>query len=81
MKKMMNEWKKFLAEDFQKDKFPFPDTASQEEADAIFTGGFKDGDSVDAKIPVNKNAAFTCGQLNPSQKEVRVTDAVEFGMW
>ena len=77
----MNEWKKFLTEDFDKDKFPFPDAASQEEADAIFTGGFKDGDPVDDKIPVNKNAAFTCGQLNPSQKEVRVTDAVEFGMW
>ena len=81
MKDLLKEWKEFLIEEFDKDKFPFPDTASQEEADAIFTGGFKDGDPDDDKIVINKNAPFTCQQLNPSQKEVRVTDAVEFGMW
>jgi len=81
MKKLLKEWKEFIVEEFDKNKFPFPDTASQEEADAIFTGGFKDGDPDDDKIVINKNAPFTCQQLNPSQKEVRVTDAVEFGMW
>ena len=81
MKKLMNEWKKFLTEDFDKDKFPFPDAASKEDAEAIFTGGFKDGDPYDDKIVVNKNATFSCSDLNPSQREVRVTDAVEFGMW
>ena len=73
--------KKPLAEQFEKDKFPFPAAASKEEADAIFTGGLKDGDPNDDKISINKNASFSCSELNPSQREVRVTDAVEFGMW
>lgn len=77
----LQERKKTISEDFDKNKFPFPEPASQEAADDIFYGGFEDGLLKDDKIVIKKNAPFTCRQLNPSQSEVRISDSIELALW
>ena len=82
MKKLLENWQKYLVEkSFDNSKFPFPQVASAEEAEQIFTGGLKDGDPYDdvVKIKVSPNIA-PCKDVYPTQSEIILTNSLEVAL-
>ena len=82
MKRLLENWQKYLTEKtFDDSKFPFPQSASAEEAEQIFTGGLKDGDPHDdvVKIKVSPNIA-PCEDVFPTQREIILTNSLEVAL-
>ena len=82
MKKLLENWQKYLTEKtFDDSKFPFPQVASAEEAEQVFTGGLKDGDPYDdvVKIKVSPNIA-PCKDVYPTQSEIILTNSLEVAL-
>tara|TARA_R110000744_G_scaffold64595_1_gene132919 strand:- start:354 stop:1973 length:1620 start_codon:yes stop_codon:yes gene_type:complete len=82
MKKLLENWNEYLTEKtFDDSKFPFPQAASAEEAEQIFTGGLKDGDPHDdvVKIKVSADIA-TCKNIYPTQREIILTNSLEVAL-
>jgi len=80
-KMVENRVNRFLAEKFDKSKFPFPDVATSDEAERVYTGGFKDGEILDdvVKIKVSPDIA-ACNAVYPSQSEIILSNALDMAM-
>ena len=76
-----NNVNRFLAEKFDKSKFPFPDVATSDEAERVYTGGFKDGEILDdvVKIKVSPDIA-ACNDVYPSQSEIILSNTLDMAM-
>ena len=80
-KMVENNVNRFLAEKFDKSKFPFPDVATSDEAERVYTGGFKDGEILDdvVKIKVSPDIA-ACNDVYPSQSEIILSNTLDMAM-
>ena len=70
-----------MEKSFDDSKFTFPQVASAEEAEQVFTGCFKDGDPYDdvVKIKVSPNIA-PCKDVYPTQSEIILTNSLEVAL-